>query len=674
MARQQLITGIGAAVWALALLATSVADDHTLSARREVAEAVEGVILENRWLQLTFEPARGGRCTKFLFKDDGEQIIGDEDVSGMFLDHWAKYQWPSGLMNLPYKHELVRNGNDEVGVRLSVKVPKMGGGKGSRDAAESLKMPTASDLIGLTVRKTIWLRRDSDVIRVVNEIENTTSESRAAALYIQHNLGMGGSHLGDNWYLPSTSGIEVNIQPQEKGGKTIGPDWIPDPVGGWMAVRDRRSKRGLLFVFDYNYLSKTYTSGGTGEWFLEPVPIGPGKTFRTEHLLKPTSDFEDYVYASRRLVADIRPDEVDGKVQVSHDLAAVSGELDDVEVELRAVGWKSKQQIASKKYRIEQLGSARHRGYFEFMPTDLSQGIVIAASVRSSGKEEQYEYFYAGDVAERGARFNPFATKGGALAGTRGDSYFRNQPRKRKKFDKPDFATVPGPDPDDFRCLVVFGLYTHILNLDDAVAGWEHGGRPVSFDWANCPPNGVETFPGTYDELFRYNLVVLSDVNYKALGDIAMEMLCDYVHEGGCLLVVGGPYAYGNGEFEGSRFLDVLPVRLGGPFDLKWAGKGKSWPLTPVDPRHEIMKGISFESDPRVFWQHFVVPKADSEVVLKAGEQPTLILGRYGRGRVAALTLSPTGLGQEHEVQWWDWDGWFPLVRNVFAWLNEDVQ
>ena len=237
--------------------------------------------------------------------------------------------------------------------------------------------------------------------------------------------------------------------------------------------------------------------------------------------------------------------------------------------------------------------------------------------------------------------------------------------------DKPDFATVAKPDPARFRVLVVFGLYTHILNLDDALADWRHRGTiAAEFDWSNCPPNAVENFPGTYDELFKYNAVVLSDVNYKALGEAAFEMLCDYVEQGGALLVVGGPYALGNGEFTETKFLDVLPVKLQGPFDLKWAGKGASWELTPANADHAILKRVPFDEKPRVFWHHFVTPKAGAEVVLHAGDQPALILGKYGKGKVAVLTLSPTGIGAESETQWWDWKGWFPLVRNTFAWLT----
>jgi uncharacterized membrane protein len=164
---------------------------------------------------------------------------------------------------------------------------------------------------------------------------------------------------------------------------------------------------------------------------------------------------------------------------------------------------------------------------------------------------------------------------------------------------------------------------------------------------------------------------VLSDVNFKAIGDIGFEMLCDYVAQGGSLVVAGGPYALGNGEFEDTRFLEVLPAKLSGPFDLKWAGKGKSWDLVAAKADDPLLTGVSFEQKPKVFWHHFVTPKADTQVVLTAREKPALILGRYGKGKVALLTLSPTGKEAPGEIAWWNWNGWFPLVSNVFTWLGE---
>jgi uncharacterized membrane protein len=246
-------------------------------------------------------------------------------------------------------------------------------------------------------------------------------------------------------------------------------------------------------------------------------------------------------------------------------------------------------------------------------------------------------------------------------------------PRRPAGLEKPDFGKLARPAADRFKCLVVFGLYTHILRLDDALADWRYRGKhAVEFTWANCPPNAVEGFPATYEELFSYHTIVLSDVNYRALGDKAFEMLCDDVEQGGALLVVGGPYALGNGEFKDTRFLELLPVKLQGPFDLKWAGRGKSWDLVPANAAGALLRGVFFNPPPKVFWHHFVTAKEGAQVHLTAGGQPALVTGVYGRGRVAVLTLSPTGKSGTGETAWWDWQGWFPLLRNTVAWLNHE--
>ena len=633
----------------------------------------EFVVLENDFVELTFEPSRGGRCTKFLFKDNGEQLIAnDDDVAGMFLDHWAKYSWPSALMHLPYEHEILEPSEHKVGIRLKVTVPEMGGGKGDRGAEASNAITTSPELVGLVVQKTIWLHSDSDLVTVDQEVINPTDESRATALYLQQNLGMNGSYFSDNWYLPSTNGVEVYFQADKAGGSRFGPDFIQDPVEGWIAVKDRNTDRGLLFVFDYNYLQQTYTSGGTGEWFMDQIPIAPGKSFATQYLVKPVSGLEDFAYGSERVVANIQADEKSGdSIEISHSITTVSAPLQDVDVEIRARRWVSKEEIWREQYQIDELTAEPHRWQGLLTAEDVESGLVLTVTVRSAEHDDQYEYYYAGDKAEADRRSITFATKGRGLPGARGDAYVRAAPRKHKAIDKPDFDTIERSSDDQFRCLVVFGLYTHILNLDDAFSTTDDGQSEVQFVWANCPPNAVETFPGTYDELFNYDVIVLADVNARALGDIALEMLCDYVHEGGTIVVSGGPYAYGNGEFQGTRFLEALPVHISGPFDLKWAGKGMSWSLKPAIADHAILDGVSFDEKPQVFWQHYLQPKRNSEVILTAGDKPALVVGNYGKGQVAALSLSPTGVATDGEVQWWDWNGWFPLVRNLFNWAKE---
>jgi len=408
---------IAIAVWSIAL--PGVAAAGKVTSKVEMRNGKTYVTITNPFLALTFEPARGGRCISLRFLANGEQIIGQSKYSGMFLDHWANYSWPSGLMWLPYRYRIVRDGKAKVGIRLWIKVPPKGGGKGATTPAASLKIPTSPGLIGLIVQKTIWLNADNNVIVVDEEIKNPTQESRSVAPYIQQALSMGGSRYYDNWYMPSTRGIVVRVEPGKAGGKSIGPNWVLDPVAGWMAVNDRQSKRGMLFVFNYNYLEKIYTSGATAEWFMESVPVGPGRSFKYTYLIKPIKGFEDIVHGSRNIVADIRPHEEGNKIRVAFDIAAVSKRLSGVTADFRIVGWKSKEEIAKESIKIARLSFDRIGREFSFRrPKNLAEGVVIKAVVRGKGFEDRFEYYYAGDKEEYERRYNPLATKGMALAGS----------------------------------------------------------------------------------------------------------------------------------------------------------------------------------------------------------------------------------------------------------------
>jgi len=218
---------LGATVLILALengaSPVRAAEDMVL-VREGIRDGRSLVILGNRFVELTFDPARGGRCSSFRFLNRDEQIIGSAPVCGMFIDHWAKYPWPSGLMWLPYQYRIVGEGKSKAGLQLWVRVPERGGGKGSSDAAHSITIPTSPDLIGMVVRKTIWLNAADDTIEVEQEVENSTSESRGAALYLQHNIELNGERFHDNWYLPSTQGVVVNVQPGGDDESAIGPD------------------------------------------------------------------------------------------------------------------------------------------------------------------------------------------------------------------------------------------------------------------------------------------------------------------------------------------------------------------------------------------------------------------------------------------------------------------
>ncbi|GIT29328.1 MAG: hypothetical protein Ct9H300mP1_13740 [Planctomycetaceae bacterium] len=316
---------------------------------------------------------------------------------------------------------------------------------------------------------------------------------------------------------------------------------------------------------------------------------------------------------------------------------------------VEVIGWKSKKLLAAKVFQVPGCRASGCSTQIVFKPATLADGLVISAIVRTGKKGGKGTSGSMRGIVPN-CRLAPICLPPrGAACRVEEVIVISFHSLASEKSSTSPIAKLPKRDPKRFRCLVVFGLFTHILNLDDAVAGWKHrgGDTPVEFTWANCPPNGVETFPGTYQELFQFDLLVFSDVNYRAMGDVAMEMvgLCRARRQPA---FCGRAVRFRNGEFQGARFLDVLPVRLRGPFDLKWAGKGENpGKLISDQPQHPLLREPGFDQSPRVFWHHFVTPKPNARVVLKAGSEPTLILGRYGKGARWPPDAEPPGAGRQ---------------------------
>jgi len=212
--------------------------------------------------------------------------------------------------------------------------------------------------------------------------------------------------------------------------------------------------------------------------------------------------------------------------------------------------------------------------------------------------------------------------------------------------------------------LLYFGLYTQWYGIEKALEGMGKHELRIS----NARTDGADFFPTGEEELSDLDVIVLSDVNYNSIGDFGIRIIDAFVKGGGGLLVLGGPFAYGEGDYEKTDLAEILPVTGIGPFDLKWEKKG-----VPITSRgkHPILDGVDFSAKPYIFWIHQARLKPGSLAILKAGNRPLLVLGKYGNGRVAAFLGTPLGVAPEGKTPFWEWDGWQRLVQNSLRWLSE---
>jgi uncharacterized membrane protein len=146
-----------------------------------------------------------------------------------------------------------------------------------------------------------------------------------------------------------------------------------------------------------------------------------------------------------------------------------------------------------------------------------------------------------------------------------------------------------------------------------------------------------------------------------------VQEIRSFVANGGGLLTMGGPFTYGLGVFKAKGIEHLLPEE-GATFDLTWEKDGAA--LTARAEPHPVLDGVELTRRPMVYWFHRGTLKPGAEVLIRAGDQPLLVAGTYGKGRVLCFLGTPLGQATEGQLPFWVWDGWPPLVSNMVAWLR----
>ncbi len=170
-----------------------------------------------------------------------------------------------------------------------------------------------------------------------------------------------------------------------------------------------------------------------------------------------------------------------------------------------------------------------------------------------------------------------------------------------------------------------------------------------------------------YAHALSYDLIVLCNVEADNLSLSQRALIQDAVKAGAGLLLIGGPFAFGRGEWDSSGILsDLLPLTPAGPRDLR------SLPaFAPLSSREGGILGPipTAEPLPRALWIHRGEPKPDSMIELAADGIPVLLVRQYGRGRIAMLAGTVLGEPPSGETAFWDWREWPGMMEKVLRWL-----
>lgn len=152
-----------------------------------------------------------------------------------------------------------------------------------------------------------------------------------------------------------------------------------------------------------------------------------------------------------------------------------------------------------------------------------------------------------------------------------------------------------------------------------------------------------ESFPASKKLLAPFRCVVLSGCPSDSLPPQAHVALLDFVSNGGVLVLLGGPDAFGHGGWAGTALAPLFPWELS-PSEAPYRMVSAPVELSPFGRAHDVFRNLSdrFEAGAG----QLRIDGYNTPGPLKPGAQALAELPRESGGRTALIALSHYGRGQ----------------------------
>lgn len=201
--------------------------------------------------------------------------------------------------------------------------------------------------------------------------------------------------------------------------------------------------------------------------------------------------------------------------------------------------------------------------------------------------------------------------------------------------------------------------------------------------FTHVPAHMVEfSFPNTAEGLDAYDVVMFSDVGANTFNlpmnvfqrltptPNRLEAVRDYVAAGGAFVMIGGYLTFqgiqGRGCYRNSAIADILPVELLSGDDRIEASAGVKPRVTMPD--HPIARGLPTDW-PMVLGYNRLIPRQGASVIAALNDDPMIVAGEYGKGRVVAYATDCAP--HWSPVEFCEWSGYQALWRNIIDWLQK---
>ena len=199
-------------------------------------------------------------------------------------------------------------------------------------------------------------------------------------------------------------------------------------------------------------------------------------------------------------------------------------------------------------------------------------------------------------------------------------------------------------------------------------------------------------FPATRAELYQYDVVICSDISFKAFTPEQIDWTVDLVNRrGGGFVMIGGFTSFGAGGWDRTPWEGLIPFDMTGRrdylnqgFRVEVPAAAQSHPIWDIvedpDRNREVLAAMPPFSGTNLISR--VKPAATllgqtQSSLPRVGVMPIFACESYGRGRTFAMATDTTyGWGSRFEREWGQRDNRYyqKFWRNVVRWLAENSQ
>jgi uncharacterized membrane protein len=177
-------------------------------------------------------------------------------------------------------------------------------------------------------------------------------------------------------------------------------------------------------------------------------------------------------------------------------------------------------------------------------------------------------------------------------------------------------------------------------------------------------------FPDTAETLFKHRLIVMCDVDAQSLSLKQKKMILEFVSRGGGLVLLGGHKAFERGGIQNSLLAELLPVSFMSTGNMPFAGSGRAAKLVK-GVAHPTSDFISMDSNPVCFWWHRAKAKEGAATLISLDKgDPAVVIGNFGKGRVACVLMTCYGDPATGENPFWIWPTWTLFLRDICWWTT----